>query len=743
MLAALAILLELGAVRYPRWGSASPAFGCYLALAMVDWAGWGFAVVVAGLGGVARVAAVGRGSVLSRWAEFLAASGPALLALVCHQFWAGTPWGPYLTLLFYLSTAITLPAQLAPQGGKVQRRAGFRASPYLGAAALVGILMGTAPIHLIPVAALVLAALGKAMRESVVGGSRTLDRSLYKARIDKRERWLDEMGQQLSATRSGLQRKEVSEKVQKSLEQARGVDMVIKAVMRQATQMVKSQTQALFLFQNEELTPRAAQGPDQERLMSAALLKVQEPLVWRAWYEGRTLLNVEPPQGERLAVSDRVGSAFSIDGFGVLYLGHLKPRLDAEHASELEVLCDHAAVALDRALEGESQQKALEWVSREHRMLQRWTFRLNQLLASHRRLSTAGDRLELLNSVLEGAGEIVPHRAATFISPQGVKLAGSGPSQAGALMPVVEAVLSSGRPLLLKRFDGTRFTAPDPSFVSLLALALKVERKSVGVLVLLGSQPSEFQQEHLDVLRLLLDQAGAAATGLSLQNEILQTSKMAAVGQMAAGVAHELNNPLGAVQLAVDAAADMLEFDAAGVPGKLERANAALARARDIVAKLLYYSRRQTGHEREQLTLDEVVRACCEKLDFLLEKVDLKLELEPGLSLTAHREELEQVVTNLMANAIDALKAAEGKKMVISAMGSEAGLRLSVADEGTGFTQEVLERATEPFFTTKPVGKGTGLGLAISQRIVENHGGRLLLGRSSLGGAEVVLEFPS
>ena len=744
VLAALAIFLEVGAVRFPRWGSASPAFGCYLALAISPQlgAGWGFAVVAAGLGGVARVVAVGRGSPEWKLAEFLAAASPAFLALVCHQYWQENAWGPYLTLLFYLSTALTLPAQLAPDQGKAQKRASFRSAPYLGAAALVGLLMGNGPPSLVPAAALVLAALGKALRESVVSGAKTHDHSLFRARIDKREKWLDEMGHQLSATRSGLHRKEVSEKMQKSLEQAKTVEAVVKALMRQAERITSSQNLAVFLFQNEELMPEGAQGPDEERIRSASLLKVQEPVVLRAWHEGRSLLNLEPPGGERLAVSDRLGSALCIDGFGVLYVGAQKPLVNEQRQAELELLCGHAAVALDRALEGESKQRALEWVSREHRLLQRWTFRLNQLLECNRRLSAATDLSQLMEFLLEGTRQVVPYRAATLVAPRGLKLAGAGPKHPSALMPVVEAVLGSGRPLLIKRFDSTRFQAPDPSFVSLLAAALTVEQKPLGVLVLLGSQPSEFQREHQDVLTLMLDHAGAAATSLSLQNEILQASKMAAVGQMAAGVAHELNNPLGAVQLAVDAAADMLDFDPSGVPGKLDRANVALERARDIVAKLLYYSRHQVELERTELELEPLVRETLDQIGFLLEKTEVQMELEPGLRLEANREELAQVLTNLAANAADAVR--ESERQVLSVRLAREGelLKLVVGDSGPGFTEEVMARATEPFFTTKAVGKGTGLGLSISQRIVENHGGRLQLGRSALGGAEVTLEFP-
>lgn len=228
-------------------------------------------------------------------------------------------------------------------------------------------------------------------------------------------------------------------------------------------------------------------------------------------------------------------------------------------------------------------------------------------------------------------------------------------------------------------------------------------------------------------------------------------AKLVTLGEMATGLAHELNQPAAAIALAADLASVEL---ASGQPTAQARARDRLElivrqimRMREIVQHLQMFGRADPqARPLEAIRLDEalagamsLVRGTLNASEISVE-TDLPADLPPVLG---HLVPLEQVLVNILLNARDAMEAtpAAARRVCITA-GTEAGEAwLSIRDTGPGFTPEQRARVFEPFFTTKPLGKGTGLGLAIAYGTMRSFGGRITLGRAPTAGAELVLHL--
>jgi two-component system NtrC family sensor kinase len=231
---------------------------------------------------------------------------------------------------------------------------------------------------------------------------------------------------------------------------------------------------------------------------------------------------------------------------------------------------------------------------------------------------------------------------------------------------------------------------------------------------------------------------------LRITEQLLQQEKLAAVGELVSGVAHELNNPLASVM----AFAQLLLTEHEGERTNreaLEAIHQEAKRAAKIVANLLTFAR-QHQPERAATDLNRVVEDTLELRRYSLRsaQVSVVVRLDPMMPQTmADAFQLQQVVLNLLANAEHALSSWTGERAIALSTHHEGDLlTISVADTGPGIAPDHLSRVFNPFFTTKPVGEGTGLGLSISDGIVREHGGRIRVESTPGTGATFVVELP-
>ena len=228
-----------------------------------------------------------------------------------------------------------------------------------------------------------------------------------------------------------------------------------------------------------------------------------------------------------------------------------------------------------------------------------------------------------------------------------------------------------------------------------------------------------------------------------LQEQLIQSEKMSAIGQLIAGVAHDLNNPLASVVGFSDFLAE------AGVPASLEEPLQVIRqeaeRAATIVKNLLSFARTQEG-ERVRQPIQPLLDSTLVLLrnQLMTHKVEATLDVEPGLpEVEVDANQIKQVFVNLINNACQAIASdAPSGRIWISAKRAQDVIAVSVTDSGPGIPEDVAARVFEPFFTTKPEGEGTGLGLSICQGILKEHGGRISLESRPDSGATFTVELP-
>jgi signal transduction histidine kinase len=211
------------------------------------------------------------------------------------------------------------------------------------------------------------------------------------------------------------------------------------------------------------------------------------------------------------------------------------------------------------------------------------------------------------------------------------------------------------------------------------------------------------------------------------QAQLVETQKLAAIGQLGAGVAHEINNPLTGI---LGNAQLLLEASRAGDVDReaLEKIEALARRCRDITQNLLRFSEQRAEPDFQEVDLNRVVADALALVDGQIRAGGIALELDlaaPPPRVRADAGHLAQVVLNLVQNARTACLERPGALIRVSTRRGEDGVALQVADNGKGIPPENLPRIFEPFFTTKDLWSNVGLGLSVTYRIVSEHGGRI------------------
>ena len=232
----------------------------------------------------------------------------------------------------------------------------------------------------------------------------------------------------------------------------------------------------------------------------------------------------------------------------------------------------------------------------------------------------------------------------------------------------------------------------------------------------------------------------------ALETQLLQSEKLAAVGQLVSGVAHELNNPLTSI---TGLSEFLLEQKELGKKdrGHLQVIHEQAERAGRIVRNLLTFARKGSS-ERVPVDLNDVIRRTLSLMtyDLKLKEISVERELSGALpEVLGDRHGLQQVVLNLVTNAAQAVaeNPRERAREISVSTWYDGQVHLRVADTGPGIPDEVLQSVFTPFFTTKEPGKGTGLGLSITYSIVESHGGQITIEpRNPRGGAVFRVDLP-
>ena len=252
-------------------------------------------------------------------------------------------------------------------------------------------------------------------------------------------------------------------------------------------------------------------------------------------------------------------------------------------------------------------------------------------------------------------------------------------------------------------------------------------------------------QHGLVTYQDITDRKEAEENRRAVEQKAQVASRLAAIGEMAAGMAHEINNPLTAV---IGYADLVLEHES--VPADVKEDVRLIAdsghRVADIVSRLLAFAR-QSKTVRVCSDLNELIDATLKMRQYSLKTggIELDRQFDPALpQTTVDPLQLQQVFLNLIVNAEQAMKSAHGRGLLRIATGLLPGgvIRISFTDDGPGISPENIDKLFHPFFTTKPVGEGTGLGLSLSHGIVSQHGGQLYCESEPGQGASFIIELP-
>ena len=304
-------------------------------------------------------------------------------------------------------------------------------------------------------------------------------------------------------------------------------------------------------------------------------------------------------------------------------------------------------------------------------------------------------------------------------------------------------VLAGRRPLAVinyNRWEGQAGQYAGANFGAVIGVPVVWADRLLGVVNVVDDVPRSFSAGDIALLERFAPLAAAALEDNRLVHDLqqqmeqikatearlIQAAKLAAVGELAAGVAHELNNPLTSVLGYTEL---LLHTMPPGDPSRadLETIAKQARRARDIVRNLLDFAR-QSKSQRQPTDVNQIVQETLGLIRQHLEKGGLVIEEQyaPHLTpLTLNSGQMKQVFLNLINNAAQAMP--HGGKLHVSTARAGDEVVVTVTDTGTGIPPEIRDRIFDPFFTTKPTGQGTGLGLSVSLGIVQEHGGRIVV----------------
>jgi two-component system NtrC family sensor kinase len=267
----------------------------------------------------------------------------------------------------------------------------------------------------------------------------------------------------------------------------------------------------------------------------------------------------------------------------------------------------------------------------------------------------------------------------------------------------------------------------------------------VTLVAVCGGAALVFLRQHRvdqERLRLVGELKSSLENTKRLQSQLMHTEKLASLGQLAAGAAHEINNPLTAILGYSDL---LIEESTAGerARGLGEKIREQARRTKELVTNLSSFARRVPA-EKQLLDLNTVLSSAVQLRTLDLRGKNIRIELKSPAVLPAVRgdpNQLLQVIYHIISNAVDAMESGGGGVLTIRAMREKSNVAVEFSDDGPGIREP--ERVFDPFYTTKPVGKGTGLGLSICYGILQEHGGQITCKNRPDRGCTFRVELPA
>ncbi len=301
-----------------------------------------------------------------------------------------------------------------------------------------------------------------------------------------------------------------------------------------------------------------------------------------------------------------------------------------------------------------------------------------------------------------------------------------------------------------------------------VCLAL-LSKGDLGGVLILGKKTSgkPYSKQELELLQTLANQAAIALDNARLHEEVkdwgkelgrkvkekseelrksqaqlLQSEKLAGIGQLAAGIAHEIRNPLGIIATSLYYLNDVLPEKKEDIKRHFQIMEAEISRCESIISNLLEFSRKST-QEFELIDVNQLLNITLSLVEKDLFVKDIKVinKFRHSPTIKANMDEMKQVFLNLILNATQAMPRG-GKLEIATSLTENEQVRIKIADSGTGISEKHLSKIFDPFFTTKAPGEGTGLGLTLVHNIIERWGGTIQVESQGVKGTTFTIEFP-
>lgn len=768
LLGTAALILERSAVTLDGEFRFSAAVPIYLACGMVDSVGTAAAAALLLMETVARRPNSALPALEARSPLVLALIAMAAGRLAMPQSW----WLPLiLGPAAYLLGTLALEHQTRSRLERAERlrwiRARLQIRPLqftLAASSLVAWVLAQQapwlPLLLIPV--LISSALAA---ENIVLKAQEMSADAVLTELEDAKGQRRKTAQKLAAVET---EKQLMEGFSAHLARGPNLQETAQSLVATIKKMVETDDVVVFLSPpNSESLPEPfyyqAQDHHQARLQGLSLTGLREPIIEHCWESKKLRSQLRSdPSVDRLFDQNRASVAVPMGTAGVLYLGRKSgDEFPKTELKSLNWLAQKAELAFEAAFRNQQEQQQSERQRQQMAELTKRIALLGSLIRCAEEMAATLQLEELADRLAELLRKSVNHKEGFFIfawdNERQVKRSW-GSAAPPSDLTVLSSVEQTGKALLIKNLKGVQQAPPTPTMVSLICAPLTAQDKICGAVCLGHDRPDHFDQENLEQLRLIAYQAGMAFSNARLYNQVLearqqleesqrsllQSSKMSAIGELAAGVAHELNTPLGVMSLSLEAALDTLESSPKSAKRMVGKALKAIERSQSITERLLTYSRRPS-REVETMRLDQMVEETLEFLSFDISNSGLKPStvLEP-IEIQARPQEIQQILVNLIRNALQAMedKRPEDRGLTIKVSRQPEGAVVEVADRGQGMTEQQMDRIFEPFYTTKEVGKGTGLGLWVSLQIAEQHDGLLEVSSKEGEGSRFRLILP-